>query len=246
MNTQVNCPGCGFRARLPDALAGVKSVVCPQCKTAVPVESRGADALPPIWVDGSASDRAPAPARPAPPEPEPYTGEYMKDEAERFAQYVAARLAELHKKRMQLAEAECKFEAQALDQKQELHRVRAATAADAERLKEREAAVAAKEAALTAREAEVAARESRTSRAEVRATETDRRTAELRAAIDQLEARRAALAEERVALDRRAAELDRAELAQHRRAAELDEFDERLRLEYEEFEREQSARGRAG
>src|SRR5688572_1800016 len=159
MNALVNCPGCGFCGRLPDALAALKSIVCPQCKTTVPVEQlrRGAveveDASYPIWVD-SPVDRTPFP----PTEPEPYTGDYMKEEARRFAQYVAARLGELHKKRMQLAEAECRFESMTMGQKQDLHRARAATLADAERLKEREELLCEREAALSAREAELAAR----------------------------------------------------------------------------------------
>lgn len=259
MNALVNCPGCGFRGRLPESLAALKTIVCPQCKSAVPVEQlrKGAvpaeDATYPIWVDGLPGDRTPPP----PDEPAEYTGDYMKEEAGRFAQYVAARLGELHKKRLQLAEAENRFESMTMGQKQDLHRGRAATEAEAERLKEREAALQAKETALgereealAAREAELAARESRATRAEHRASDTDRRTAELRAAIEQLEARRAALAEERETLNRRAEALDRAELAQHRRAAELDELDERLRQEQEEFEREReeerAVRSRAG
>src|SRR3954470_22744495 len=102
MNSLVNCPGCGFRGRLPEALAALKTIVCPQCRTTVPVEQlrRGAveieDASYPIWVDGAPTDPTPLPP---PTEPEPYSGDYMKDEAGRFAQYVAARLGELHKKR---------------------------------------------------------------------------------------------------------------------------------------------------
>ena len=38
MNALANCPGCGFRGRLPDAHAGMKTTVCPNCKIAVPVE----------------------------------------------------------------------------------------------------------------------------------------------------------------------------------------------------------------
>ena len=112
MNALVNCPGCGFRGRLPDGLSGLKSIVCPQCKTTVPVEELGHgpapadDAAYPIWVDDTPGDRAPAP----PAEPGPYTGDYMKDEAGRFAQYVAARLGELHKRRLELADAENRFE----------------------------------------------------------------------------------------------------------------------------------------
>jgi chromosome segregation ATPase len=265
MNSLVICPGCGFRGQLPDGLAGLKSVVCPQCQTSVPVEQlrRGAvpteDASYPIWVDGAPGDHTPLPA-----EPPVYTGDYMKDEAERFAQYVGLRLGDLHKRRLQLAEAENRFESMTMAQKQDLYRARAAASADTERLKgfataleaketelaAREGELAAREAEVVAREAELAARESRALRVESRVSDADRRTAELRAAIDQLEARRAALAEERETLNRRAELLDRAELAQHRRAAELDEMDERLRQEFEEFEREreraQPARGRAG
>jgi hypothetical protein len=254
MNSYVNCPGCGFRGRLPDELAGLKTIVCPQCKTAVQVDQLRRHAMSaqdetyPIWVDGTPGPR-PAPAEPcvlpAPPEEESYVGDYMKDEAARFAQYVAARLSELHGRRLELAEAENRFESMTMERKQELHRQHGAVVAEAEQLRQREAALQAKEAGLVAREgelatrqAEVAAREGRVARAENRAADTDRRTAGLRAAIDQLEARRAAVAEERETLNRRAEELDRAELALHRRSAELDELDERLRLEQEEFDRE--------
>lgn len=265
MNSLVNCPGCGFRGRLPDALAGLKTIICPQCKSAVPVEqlrrhaTDATDETYPIWVDGT-----PPPRRavceprvlPEPPvEEATYTDDYMKDEATRFAQYVAARLADLHKRRLELAEAENRFESMTMERKQEMHRARGAVAAESDRLKERETALQAKETGLVAREAElatreveVAAREGRVARAESRAADTDRRTAELRAAIDQLEARRAAVAEERARLNQRAEELDRAELAMHRRSAELDELDERLRLEQEEWEREreQATRQTAG
>jgi hypothetical protein len=252
MNSLVNCPGCGFRGRLSGTATGLKTIICPQCKVAVSVDqlrrlaAPGDDASFPIWVDAVPGDRTPIPTDrlPYPGEPEPYAGDYMKDEVGRFAQYVAARLGELHKRRLELAEAENQFESITMERKQEVHRQRGAVAAEAERLKEREAALAAKEAALVAREAElvareaeVATRESRVARSEARASDTDRRTAELRAAIDQLDARRAAVAEERETLNRRAEELDRAELAMHRRSAELDELDERLRLEQEEFER---------
>lgn len=296
MNTHVNCPNCRFRGRLSDALATLRTIVCPRCKAAVTTDQlrRGMsarsldDATFPIFVE-PAPEHTPAPeggavavqAAPAglgervavPPEPpvdrtpppvatlaplaavapapaaeaEPYSGDYMKEEAGRFAQYVAARLAELQKKRAQLADAESRFERMTMDQKQELYRARAATTAASAGLTDREAALqaqavalAAREVSVAAREVEVAARESRVARAESRATETDRRTAELRSAIDQLEARRVALAEEREALNRRAEALDRAELAQHRRAAELDELDERLRLEQDEFDRERT------
>jgi len=253
MNSIVNCPGCGFRGRLPDGLSGLQTIVCPQCKTAVPVEQLRLHAIPdgdtsfPIWVDSPPGGQ---PALPAPrvlpnPSVENYAGDYMKEEAERFAQYVAARLGELHKRRMELAEGESRFEATAMERKQDLHRQHSALLAEAERIQQRAAALQAKETALVAREAElaireaeVAAREGRVARAEARAADTDRRTAELRAAIDALETRRAAVAEERAALDRRAEVLDKAELALHRRSAELDELDERLRLEQEEWERE--------
>ena len=256
MNTLVNCPGCGFRGRFPDALASLRTIVCPQCKSAVAVDQlrrggvAGEDASYPIWVDARPVDRTPVPATAA--EPELYSGDFMKEEAGRFAQYVATRLAELHKKRAQLADAESRFELMTMEQKQEVHRARAGVTSDGARVKEREAALqaraadlVAREASLAAREVEVVAREARVARAESRATETDRRTADLRSAIDQLEARRAALADEREALNRRAEALDRAELAQHRRSAELDELDERLRLEQDEFEREREA-ARAG
>lgn len=298
MNMHVNCPNCRFRGRLSDALATLRTIVCPRCKAAVTTDQlrRGMsaksldDASFPIFVEPSADhtpapesggavvvqaapaglgervaaseppvDRTPPPVAtlaplaavdPAPvgTEPEPYSSDYMKEEAGRFAQYVAARLGELQKKRAQLADAESRFEQMTMDQKQELYRARAATTTASTRVTDREsalqaqaAALAVREASLAAREVEVAARESRVARAESRATETDRRTAELRASIDQLEARRLAMAEEREALNRRAEALDRAELAQHRRAVELDELDERLRLEQDEFEREQAS-----
>jgi uncharacterized protein (DUF3084 family) len=238
MNVLANCPGCGFRGRLPGTLSGVKTIVCPNCKTAVPVDQlRQSDAAPaddtfPIWVDG-----APTVAAPIPPvsvevsEPLTYAGDYMKDEAVRFAQYVAARLSELHARRRELAEAESRFESMTMEKKQELFRTHGAVARDIEQLKGREAAVQAREAALATRaaalsahEAELAAREARVTRSEARAADADRRTAELRAAIDQLDAGRAALTEERAELARRAEALDKAELAMHRRFAELDEI----------------------
>lgn len=255
MNTVVNCPGCGFRGRLPDGLNGLKSIVCPQCKINVALDQlrRQAvtteDASYPIWVDGTTtvkrSANAPRPPADTPPPDENYAGDYMKDEAARFAQYVSARLGELHKRRLELAEAENRFEQLTMERKQEFNRQRVGIGAEEEATKKREAALQAKvaalvarEAELAAREAEVAAREGRVARSEARAADTDRRTSELRAAIDSLEARRAAVAEERAALDRRAEAMDKAELALHRRSAELDELDERLRLEQEEFERE--------
>lgn len=260
MNALANCPGCGFRGRLPDAHAGTKTTVCPNCKIAVPVEQLRRDAPSasdeayPIWVDGTPPPRAAAPeprALPAPDEPEAYSGDYMRDEAGRFAQYVAARLGELHKRRLELAEAESRFESMTMERKQDMHRGRGAVAAEVEHLRLRGAALQVKETGLVARaaelatrEAEVSAREGRVARSESRAADTDRRTADLRSAIDQLDARRAAVAEERDTLGRRAEAIDRAELALHRRSAELDELDERLRLEQEEFERgREEARG---
>ena len=253
MNALVNCPGCGFRGRLPDAPAARKTTVCPNCKLAVPVEQLRRDAPPasdesyPIWVDGTPPPRAPL----APAEAEAYTGDYMADEAGRFAQYVAARLGELHKRRLELAEAEGRFESMTMERKQDMHRGRGAVAAEVEHLRLRGAALqvtetglVARAAELATREVEVSAREGRVARSESRAADTDRRTADLRSAIDQLDARRAAVAEERDTLGRRAEAIDRAELALHRRSAELDELDERLRLEQEEFERgREEARG---
>jgi hypothetical protein len=261
MNMIVTCPGCGFSGRLPASLAGLRSVICPNCKTAVPIEQVRARSMPapddtfPIWVDGTpGSTGTPvSPALPAPrtgavealPEPDEYPGDYMKEEAARFTQYVAARLNDLHKRRAELATAESRFETATMEQKQEIYRGRGAIVAEAERLKARgaelqtkETALVARETELATREAEVAAREGRVARSEARAADTDRRTAELRAAIDQLDARRVTLTEERERLNKRAEELDRAELALHRRSAELDEMDERLRLEQEEFEHE--------
>ena len=252
MNLIVNCPGCGFRGRLPDGLGDLQTVICPSCQTVVsldeirdrPAPSPVQDDSFPIWVDSGAAAPPepgatvppPAPVAPPPREEPIYTGDYMAAEAEHFSQYVAARLTELHQRRHELTEAESRFEVVTMQRKQELHRQQGALVRAADELARREADVAAKESECLAREAEQAAREGRASRSEARAADIDRRTAELRATIDQIESRRAALAEERIELDRRAAELDRAELAMHRRTAELDEMDERLRLEQEEWE----------
>ncbi len=254
MNSTLHCPGCGFFGRLPDGVAQLQTIVCPKCATVIPVNQiqqqsvAVQDASFPICVDGVPGQRlamTESRALPEAPGAEVYTGDYMKAEAERFARFVDARLAELHKRRRELTEAECRFESMTMERKQEVHRQSGAVAAEAERLRIREVTLQAKETALVAREAEmatreaeVAAREARVARSEARAIDADRRMAELRAAIDQLEARRAALAEEKAALDQRAESLDRAELALHRRTAELDELDERLRLEQEEFEQE--------
>ncbi|VTR91803.1 unnamed protein product [Gemmata massiliana] len=264
MNLIVNCPGCGFRGRLPEGLGDLQTVVCPNCQTVVSLDEIRNRAAPtpddsfPIWVD-SGSHPPPehvtsvtpaavvpgnmgAPVLPPPQRPpeEPiYTGNYMAEEAERFSQYVAARLSELHARRAELADAESRFEAVTMQRKQELYRQQGALAQAADDLARRETAVTTKEADLVAREADQTARESRMSRSEARAVDIDRRTAELRATLDQIESRRAALAEERTELDRRADELYRAELAMHRRTAELDEMDERLRLEQEEWEQAQ-------
>lgn len=241
MNTIVNCPACGFRGRLPAGLAALKTVVCPKCRASVAVDGvrRAATAEDdsfPIWVDDGAAPAPDAAITPARTEEPMYAGDYMKEEAERFAQYVAARLAELHKRRHELADAECRFEALTMDRKQHLHRHQAAQTATTDELARREADVQAKEGAFAPREAELAGREARVARAESRAANVDRRAAELRATLDQIETRRAALADERAALDRRAEALDRAELALHRRTAELDEIDERVRQEQEEWE----------
>src|SRR5262245_40476472 len=209
MNSIVNCPGCGFRGRLPDNLTGLKSIICPQCNVNVAVDQLkrvtvpADDASHPIWVDNGRGGRisnAPPPLprvladTPAPEET--YAGDYMKDEAARFTQYVTARLAELHKRRLELAEAENRFEQITMEKKQEMNRQRGGVTAEAEAIKQRAAALQEKEAALVereaelaARESEVAAREGRVARSEARATDTDRRTAELRAANDALEAR---------------------------------------------------------
>src|SRR5580765_2830880 len=104
MNTLVTCPGCGFIGGLPPEASGMQSVICPNCRTAIPVEAFRQPALPaaddvlPICVDGAPQPLQSVQSLPAPvADPEPYTGDFMKDEAERFSQYVAARLAELHK-----------------------------------------------------------------------------------------------------------------------------------------------------
>ncbi|WP_157470020.1 hypothetical protein [Gemmata sp. SH-PL17] len=266
----MNCPGCGFRGRLPEGLGDLQTVVCPNCQTVVSLDEIRSRSVPapddsfPIWVDsgshppaehvtsvtpaavvpGNASVapvHAVAPSAPSPrPAEEPiYTGDYMAEEAERFSQYVAARLSELHARRAELAEAESQFEAVTMQRKLELHRQQGALAKTAEDLARREALVTTRESDLIAREAEQMARESRMSRSEARAADIDRRTTELRTTLDQIESRRAALAEERTELDRRADELYRAELAMHRRTAELDEMDERLRQEQEEWEQAQ-------
>jgi hypothetical protein len=254
MNSLVTCPGCGFTGRLPDDVAGLRTIICPQCHTSIPVgplrpsqSIQVDDSALPISVEGpvtpAVSQGFPVTHSPVPDDG--YGADFMKEEAARFAQYVAARLGELHKRRRELAEAENRFEATTMEQKSAIHRQRGQLAAQAEQLNKhagemqaKEAALVARETEIAAREAEVAAREGRVARSEARAADTDRRTAELRLAIDALDTRRAALVEEKSALDRRAAELDRAELALHRRTAELDEMDERLRLEMEEFEQE--------
>jgi hypothetical protein len=272
MSTILNCPGCGFRGKLPESMTGVQSIGCPQCHTVIPIDQlpptapASGDASP-ICVDGGAglSGAIGLPAAVMPlgfPAPTSangdYSGDYMRDEAVKFAQYTTQRLGELHRKRMELAEAESRFEAMCVSQKQTIHDQRMANAARANELSRREAELQAKvselntiaaeyepraaeldarETQLAAWEADLAAREARVARPSSRETTSDRRVAELRAAIEQLEARRAALAEERAALDQRAEMLDRTELALHRRSAELDEMDERLRLEQEEWER---------
>jgi hypothetical protein len=239
MSVFAKCPGCGFRGRLPAALSGSKPIVCPNCKTAVPVDQLRQHGAPPtddtlpIWVDSSPTPvgESPPPVHSEPPASPAYAGSYMKEEGVRFAEYVAARLSELHARRLELAAAENRFESVTMERKQELFRIHSGVTADSEQLKEREAAFRATESALAAREAElgvreteVAAREARVARAEGRAADADRRTAELRAVIDHLDATRAALAEERAELARRADALDKAELALHRRFAELDEI----------------------
>jgi hypothetical protein len=262
MNVLAICPGCGFRGRLPGTLTGIKTIICPNCKVAVPTEEirqstePSGDGMFPIWVDGTPQPRrdlvlpreevppvreeAP-PVRekvPPVPQPEPYPSDFMKDEVARFNQYVTARLTELHKRRLELAEAEHRFESMTMEKKQELYRAQAAASTGTEQLREREAAVQAKEAefaaietALTALSEDLTAREARVARSEARALDAERRTAELRATIEKLEATRTALAEERAELSRsadalaqRAEALDRAELALHRRFAELDEI----------------------
>jgi hypothetical protein len=248
MNAIVHCPACGFRGLLPASHAALKSIVCPKCHANVSLaevrqlaENATDDSISislPIWVDGEPGTNVHAP----PPEVRPqaempaYTGDYMKDEAARFSQYVAARLSELHKRRHELADAECRFEAMTMERKQELYRQQAAILTMAEETQRRELTLQQQLAALTAREAELTQREARVSRLESRTTDLDRRTAELRATLDQIEARRAALAEERTRLDQRAESLDRAELALQRRSAELDEIDEQLRQEQDEWE----------
>src|SRR5689334_15750883 len=130
MNTLVICPGCGFRGGLPPEAAGMQSVVCPNCRTVIPVEAFRRPAPPaaeeahPICVDGAPQRRrslraSARSAHPGPVDPEPYTGGFMQGEAERFAQYVATRLAELHRRRHELADAECRFESGTMAQKQE-------------------------------------------------------------------------------------------------------------------------------
>ena len=160
MNTLVNCPACGFRGRLPDAVTSLRSVVCPQCRAAVPVEqlrraaatvAAVADASFPIWVDSPPVDQTPLPAAVVAPESEEYNGDFMKDEAGRFAQYVAARLAELHTKRTQLADAENRFERMTMEQKQSVARARGATAAEAARQAEREQTLRTQSAAFAVR-----------------------------------------------------------------------------------------------
>jgi hypothetical protein len=79
MKKHVYCPGCGFRGKLPASLGTLTSVVCPQCRTTVPVEQldnfqrRTADPLFPIRVDPSRADLElpplPEPPQPVPPRP---------------------------------------------------------------------------------------------------------------------------------------------------------------------------------
>lgn len=279
MKKHVYCPGCGFRGKLPAALGALTSVVCPQCRTTVPVEQldnfqrRSADESFPIRVDPSRPDLElpPVPAHsgppravvrpvvrpraeealpvaeevpdapPAPPAPAQYVGEFMRAEADRFEQYVNARLAEVQKKRAALADAESKFEQMTMAQKQELGLARAATAAETDRLKSRDAELSARatdlvarETALAVREAELAARDQQAARIEQLASEQDRRFADLRATLDRIEAKRAALAGERAELDRRAAELELLEIELHRRGVEMDEMEVRLRQALDE------------
>ena len=87
MNSLVSCPGCGFTGRMPDNVAGLRTIICPQCKTSIPVEQAQrqsvsiSDALFPIRVDSTPSS---APATVPPIEVDPYSGDYMKDEAVRL------------------------------------------------------------------------------------------------------------------------------------------------------------------
>jgi hypothetical protein len=94
MKKHVYCPGCGFRGKLPASLGALTSVVCPQCRTTVPVDQldnyqrRTGDESFPIRVDPSRPDielpplpaplqavpprpLAPAPRAAAPPQPQP-------------------------------------------------------------------------------------------------------------------------------------------------------------------------------
>lgn len=82
MKKHVYCPGCGFRGKLPASLAALTSVVCPQCRTTVPVEQldnfqrRAADPLFPIRVDPSRPDLE------LPPLPEPPRGALLRPPVE--------------------------------------------------------------------------------------------------------------------------------------------------------------------
>src|SRR5262245_16119066 len=257
MNTVLHCPGCGFRGRLPDHVARLQTIICPNCKTVIPLDQlqQAAETLPdatiPIRVDDGfirnaqvanaqaanaqvanpqatvETPRTPVQAQPPTPPPQPtpqpqpqpqlpvqvpqtvlqqpqmpaqmlqpqvarpqtvnsqpifpkptlpqttppqpqipppqippaplpqpplpqgasdepaYTGEYMKEEATRFAKYVAARLAEVQKKRQDLTNAESTFENLYMTRKQEMHLQQSAIAERVKKLNELEAEIAA-------------------------------------------------------------------------------------------------------
>lgn len=244
MKKHVYCPGCGFRGKLPASLGALTSVVCPQCRTTVPVDQldnyqqRTSDETFPIRVDPSRPDlelpplpaaqpvlpraaarnavrRAEEPLPVAEEVPITYTGNFMKAEAAQFEQYVNARLAELKKKRAALADAESKFEQLTMAQKQDIGRAHVANAAEADRLRARDTELTARTAELVAREAALADREADLAAREVELAARDQQLARIEALATEPDRR---FAELRATLDR--IEAKRVALADERAALE--------------------------
>lgn len=240
MSPVATCPKCGSKTRLPDNGSG-SSVTCTACQHGfVPTPEPAGDDLS-VWVDGPA---APVPAQAATPEVSPPSLvdpadaegqlDWLRKETERFQQYVAAELATIEHRRLELAAAEERARTATFLRQHELNRQASIHASRLRSIEKREEAVRQREAdqaktadELGVREAELQDVETRLLALAERTDELERRAQELTPVVESLEAQKAegealwaALAEQRVALELRHGELDQRERTLRRRTEE--------------------------
>ncbi len=274
MERLITCPRCGLRGKLPAANPG-DQLACPECRAVftLPDGVSGSAAAPgpqvapgpvtedpfAVWV-GEPGEQPARVVSPSGPDPQDAAAhlEWLRQETQRFNEYVVRKLALLEKRRQELANMESRAEATYLTREQELNRQQVALDARTEAVRQREQVIAARAAeldrqaeSLAAQKGDIVDREAHLAGLERKIADLEKRERQLWPVVEALEGRRAdaeaaqaALDRQRAALERRQAQLEREEQALRRRMEELDELEQQLRQELEEQERDLEAQRR--